>query len=161
MAQPLEKFIRKTGLTAGVFNLVLNPFFAWLSNRSMADVPLTPSASLDTIITCLIMSVLVSVFICAETRRVLKAGGLKISSQAPRANGLLRRLPKRPWRLGLLLGIGAALVVTPWLIGLFSLFAVTSLPFFAFALLKAVYTPLLAYAVARWVILRTVAAAEV
>ena len=157
MAHPVEGFIRKTGVTAGIFNFVLNPLVAWLGNMAMADVPLT-GVAVDTAITCILMSLLVALFISAETRRALAAGTLELGGHPLRAGRLLRRLPDRPWKLGLLLGLLAAAVVTPCLVGLFSVFGATSLSFFAFALLKAVYTPLLAYAVARWVILRQLAA---
>lgn len=159
MAQSVENFIRKTGIVAGAFNLVLNPLFAWLTNRAMNDVPLA-EAAVDTFITCIIMSLLISLFISAETRRNLNAGGLETAGQGPAPACLLRRLPARPWKLGLSLGGVAAVVVMPWLVGFFSLFSVTSFSFFAFALLKAVYTPLVAYAVTRWVILRQLAAGD-
>ena len=61
----------------------------------------------------------------------------------------LRRFPLRKF-IGFVAGC---------LTGLFSVLGVTSFSFPAFALLKAVYTPLLAYAVARWVILRQISAA--
>ena len=147
MAQSVESFIRKNGVTAGIFNLVLNPFFAWLSNREMADVPLAGAVVVDTVITCFIMSLLVTLFISADTRRAVKAGVLETAGQGLQAGSLLRRLPGRPWKLGLLLGLAVAVVVTPCLVGFF-------------AVLKAVYTPIVAYAVARWVILRQVAAVE-
>jgi hypothetical protein len=153
MAQSVQSFLRKTCVTTGIFNLVLNPFFAWLSNLSMEDVPLA-GAAVDTAITCLAMAFLISLFISAETRRALTAGSLATEDQNPRIAGPLHRLPGRPWQLGLVLGLAAALVVTPWLMGLFSLFGVSSFSFFAFVLLKAVYTPLAAYALARLVILR-------
>lgn len=158
MAQPVENFIRKTGVTAGVFNLVLNPLFSWIGNLEMADVPLS-GVAVDTSITCLVMTLLVTMFTCADTRRALKAGNLETAGLPPRSGGLLRRLPVRSWKLGLLLGLAAAVVVTPFLTGLFSTLGVASFSFFAFALLKAVYTPLMAYAVARWTILRQLAAA--
>jgi hypothetical protein len=158
MAQPVESFIRKVGVTAGIFNFILNPLFAWVSNLAMADVPLTAIA-VDTAITCILMSLLVALFISAETRRALAAGILDTAGHpSTRARRLLRHLPDRPWKLGLLLGLAAAAVVTPCLVAFFSMFGVTSFSFFAFALLKAVYTPLLAYAMARWVILRQLAA---
>jgi len=158
MAHPVERFIRKTGVTAGIFNLILNPLFAWLGNMAMGDVPLTGIA-VDTAITCILMSLLVALFISAETRRAFEAGILETARHPCTRDGrLLRHLPDRPWKLGLLLGLVAAAVVTPGLVGLFSVLDVTSLSFFAFALLKAVYTPLLAYAVTRWVILRRLAA---
>ncbi len=159
MAQPVESFIRKTGVTAGIFNLVLNPFFAWLGNMEMADVPLAGAAAVDTAITCMAMSLLVTLFISADTRRALKIGSLETAQSLPRPGRLLCRLPGRPWQLGLLLGLVAAAVVTPCLVGFFSALGVVSFPFSAFALLKAVYTPLVAYAVARWAILRQLASA--
>jgi hypothetical protein len=159
MALPVEGFIRNTGVTAGIFNFVLNPLFAWLGNMAMADVPLT-GVAVDTAITCILMSFLVALFISAGTRRALEAGILEAAEHPRTRTGrLLRHLPDRPWKLGLVLGLVAAAVVTPCLVGLFSVFGVTSLSFFAFALLKAVYTPFLAYAVARLVILRQLAAA--
>lgn len=158
MAQSLESFIRKTGVTAGIFNLVLNPFFAWLGNMEMADVPLAGAAAVDTAVTCMVMSLLVTLFVSADTRRGLKAGNLETSESPLRAGRLLRHLPVRPWKLGLLLGLAVAAVVTLCLLGLFSALGVVSFSFFAFALLKAVYTPFVAYAAARWVILRQVAA---
>jgi hypothetical protein len=159
MAQPVENFIRKTGVTAGIFNLVLNPFFAWLGNMEMADVPLVGAAAVDTAITCMVMSLLVSLFISADTRRAIRAGSLETAGMPLRGERLLCRLPVRPWKLGLLLGLAVAVVVTPWLVGLFGIFGVASFSFFAFAALKAVYTPIVAHAVARWVILRQLEAA--
>jgi len=155
MAQTAESFIRKSGLTAGLFNLVLNPLFAWLSNMDMAAVPPGPAA-VDTVITCLIMSLLVALFISADTRRAFKAGNLETSEKP--SGRLLCRLPGRPWKLGLLFGFAFAAVAVPCLAGMYALSGVDSLTFFAFAALKAVYTPLIAYAVARWVILRQLAA---
>jgi hypothetical protein len=158
MAQPVESFILKSGVTAGLFNLVLNPIFSWLGNMEMADVPLD-GATMDTAITCFIMSLLVTLFIAADTRRALKSGTLEPAGRASRAGRLLLRLPERPWKFGLLLGLAVSVVVTPCLMGIFSLFGVASFPFLAFAFLKAVYTPPVAYAVTRWVILRQMAAA--
>ena len=159
MAQSVESFIRKTGITAAIFNIVLNPFFAWLVNREMADVPLTGdgSAVIDTAITCFIMSLLVTLFISADTRRALRSGAIEAARRPLPGEGLLRRLPGRPWKLGILLGLAVAVAVTPCLTGLFSALGVTSFSFSAFALLKAVYTPLVAYAVARWAVLRQLA----
>ena len=159
MAQTVKSFIRKTCVTAAIFNLVLNPFFAWLSNLERADVPLAGAAVVDTGITCMIMSLLVTLFISADTRRALKAGGFETPGQPLQAGCMLCRLPSRPWKLGLLLGLAVVVVVTPWLAGFFFVLGVTSFSFFTFALLKAVYTPLVAYHVARWVILRQLAAA--
>ena len=156
MAQTIENFIRKAGVTAGIFNFVLNPFFAWLSNMDRADV-LLGSIAMDTTITCILMSLLVTLFISADTRRALKAGTFVRDGQPFQTGGLLCRLPSRPWKLGILLGLAFAVVITPCMLGLFSVFGISSLSFFVFAALKAVYTPLVAYTVARWTILRHLA----
>ena len=153
MAQPVENFIRKAGLMAGSCNIVLNSLFSWLGNMSMADVQ-QGSAAVDTVITSIIMSLLMALFISADTRRALKAGTIALPIPDLSAGRLLRRLPARPWKLGLLLGLGVALVLTSCMMGLFSLFGVTALSFFAFLSIKVVYSMLLGYAVARWVILR-------
>ncbi len=158
MAQPVESFIRKAGLIAGSCNIVLNSLFSWLGNMAMADVP-QGSAAVDTVITSMIMSLLMSLFISADTRRALKAGTIALSAPAHGAGRLLRRLPARPWKLGLLLGLAVAVVLTSCMMGLFSLLGVAALPFFAFLSIKVVYSMLLGYAVARWVILRQLIAA--
>lgn len=157
MAQPMESFIRKAGLIAGICNIVLNSLFSWLGNRSMADVPQS-SAAVDTVITSMVMSLLMTLFISADTRRALKAGAIAMPAPAHSAGRLLRRLPARPWKLGLMVGLAVAVVLTSCVMGLFSLLGVTALSFFAFLSIKVVYSLLLGYAVARWVILRQLAA---
>ena len=158
MAQPVEHFICKTGVVAGTCNIVLNSLFSWAGNTAMADVP--PGALVvDTVITCIIMSLLMTLFISADTRRALKAGTIEPVGQYPLSWRLLRRLPVRPWKLGLVIGFAVAALVTPCILGLFFLFNMTSLAFFAFVSIKAVYSMLFGYLVARWVILRHLAAA--
>ena len=153
MAQPVENFIRKAGLMAGSCNIVLNSLFSWLGNLSMTDVQ-QGSAAVDTVITSIIMSLLMALFISADTRRALKAGTIALPISDLSAGSLLRRLPARPWKLGLLLGLAVAVVLTSCMMGIFFLFGVTALSFFAFLSIKVVYSMLLGYAVARWVILR-------
>ena len=158
MAQPVESFIRKAGLIAGSCNIVLNSFFSWLGNMSMADVS-QGSAAVDTVITSMVMSLLMALFISVDTRRALTSGTIALSGPDHSAGRLLRRLPARPWKFGLLLGLAVAVVLTSCMMGLFSLFGVTALSFFAFLSIKVVYSMLLGYAVARWVILRQLIAA--
>lgn len=158
MAQPVESFIRKAGLIAGICNIVLNSLFSWLGNRPMADVPQS-AAVVDTVITSLVMSLLMTLFISADTKRALKTGTIAMTAPAHSAGRLLRRLPARPWKLGLMVGAAVAVVLTSGVMGLFSLLGVTALSFFAFLSIKVVYSMLLGYAVARWVILRQLAAA--
>ena len=158
MEQPVERFIRKNAGVAAACNFVLNPAFAWLVNPHRADVPLHAGILPDTGITCVIMALLISLFVTADTTRALTAGSIDPLA-APPCPRLLRRFPARPWRLGLCLGGLAALLAVPCLLGLFGLLGVSGLSFAAFATFKAVYTPPLAYVLTRWVILRTLAGA--
>ena len=158
MTQSVESFIRKSGLIAGGCNIVLNSLFSWLGNMAMTEVP-QGSAAVDTVITSMVMSLLMALFISVDTRRALTSGTIALSVPDHSAGRLLRRLPARPWKLGLLLGLAVAVVLTSCMMGLFSLFGVTALSFFAFLSIKVVYSMLLGYAVARWVILRQLIAA--
>jgi uncharacterized membrane protein YhdT len=122
----------------------------------MEFVPLTGDGSVivDTAITSFVLTLIVTLFIASGTRRDIEAGRITDSEGFPRAGSLLSWLPRQGWALGLVIGVIAALIITPITYGPFSLFGATGLPFAGFALFKAVYTPLLAFVVARWVVLR-------
>ncbi len=153
-AQPLNAYIRTQGTICAVINMVVNPALAWLSNREKEFVPLWGGMIIDTALTSLVLTLLVSLFTSAGVRRELKAGRLSASEPIPFAAPLLRRLPGGAWALGLTLGFGAMLTLPVLVIGLFGVLQFSGLSFAAFAVLKAVYTGLLAYAVTRCVILR-------
>lgn len=153
MSQSIASYIRKTGLVAAMANVVINPALAWLLNRQMAGMP-PNSVVTDTAVTSVVLSLVVSLCITSGVRRDLKAGRITIAEASPRAGFLLSRLPRRGWALGLVLGVGVAVVLAPLTFWLFYLFGVDSLTFTAFALFKVTYTAPLAYLVARWVILR-------
>jgi len=153
MSQSIASYIRKTGLVAAMANVVINPALAWLLNRQMAGMTLN-SIVTDTAVTSVVLSLAVSLCITSGVHRDLKAGRIKIADPSPRAGLLLFRLPRRGWALGLMLGIGVAVVLAPLTFWLFHLFGFDSLTFTAFALFKVTYTAPLAYIVTRWVILR-------
>ena len=159
MEQSLKRFIRKSGLIAGAFNLVLNPAFAWLGNRDMADVPLYAAMLIDTAITCLAMSLLISHFVSADVDRAVRTGTIRPAAFCPHCPRWLSRLPARPWRFGLVLGGIVALTALPGLMLAFGILGVSSLSFASFALFKAIYTPPVAYVVTHWVILRQLSSA--
>jgi hypothetical protein len=154
--QSVEAFIRTQGISCAVINLVLNPVVAWLGNRQMSFMPLSGEGSIvvDTAVTAIVLSLLVALFTAWGVRRVLRAGGLESSASSPRAGGLLSYLPKRAWALGLLLGLGAAGILTPLTLALFHALDVPGLSFAWFALFKAIYTAPLGFVLTRWVILR-------
>jgi hypothetical protein len=135
---------------------VINPAIALVTNRQMDFVPLTGDGGMvtDTAITSLVLTLIVTLFIASGTRRDMEAGRITGSEGFPRSGGLLSWLPSQGWALGLIIGVGAALVIAPLTFWFFRLLGVAGLPFAGFALFKAVYTPLLAFVVARWVVLR-------
>ena len=156
MSEAVRSYIRSTGIGAAVPNMVINPAIAWVMNRDMEFVPLTGDNSVivDTAITSVVLTLIVTLFIASGTRRDIEAGRITGSEGFPRAGGLLSWLPRQGWALGLIIGVGAALVITPLTLGFFHLLGVAGLPFAGFAVFKAVYTPVLAFVVARWVVLR-------
>ncbi|MFZ5864839.1 MAG: hypothetical protein ACOYXY_03065 [Thermodesulfobacteriota bacterium] len=156
MSEAVRAYIRSQGIGAAVGNIVLNPAFAWLSNREMASTPLTGGGSIivDTAITSVIMPLVVTLFVASGTRREIAAGRISNFDGLFPGLGLLSWLPRQGWALGLTIGVGVALVVTPLIFILFSVLGIAGLPFAAFALFKAVWTPLVAFVVARWVVLR-------
>jgi hypothetical protein len=158
MRQRVPSYIRSQGVACAVINAVLNPAIAWLGNRQMAFVPLTGENSIvvDTAVTSTVLSLLVSLFVTPAARRDLRAGQISWSDAVPWEGRVLSRLPVQAWSLGLLIGIVAAVILTPLIFGVFRMAGFSGLPFAAFALLKAAYTPALGYLVTRWVILRQV-----
>jgi hypothetical protein len=156
MTQPVGSFIRTQGIICALFNLVLNPLAAWLLNRQMSFMPLAGGGSIvvDTAVTSIVLSLLVALFTASGLRQALHAGQVQVTGDSPRAGRLLSLLPRQTWALGLLLGLGLACVLTPLTYGLFHSLGFSGLPFAGFALFKAIYTPLLGFAVTRWVVLR-------
>lgn len=152
----LQAYIRtQAGITAAA-NAVINPLLAWLGNRSMDVVALRGGNSilLDTAITSVVLTLLVTLFVASGVRRDLSAGRLKDSERVTRPRRLLARLPRRAWALGLSLGFRVALILTPVTFAIFTMLGLSGLSFPAFALFKLVYTAALGFVVARWVILR-------
>jgi hypothetical protein len=158
MTQTVQSYIRSQGVACAVINAVLNPAIAWLGNRQMAFVPLFGENSIvvDTVVTSIVLSLLVSLFVTPAVHRELGAGQITGSDAVPWEGRLLSHLPVQAWSVGLLIGIVAAIILTPLIFGAFRMAGSFGLPFAGFALLKAVYTPALGYLVTRWVILRQV-----
>lgn len=153
MSPAIASYIRKTGLVAAMANVVINPALAWLLNRNMAGM--TPnSVVMDTAVTSVVLSLVVSLCVTSGVRRDLQAGRLTITDASPCAGFLLSRLPRQGRTLGLVLGVGVAVVLALLTFWLLHLFGLNELSFPAFALFKVTYTAPLAYVVARWVILR-------
>lgn len=156
MSEAIRSYIRSQAIGAAVGNMVINPALAWLINRQVAFVPLTGDNSMiiDTAITCVVMTLIVTLLIARGTRRELEAGRIAQSANSTPGQGVLSLLPHAGWALGLTLGLGAAVVIAPLTFGVFRLLGVTGLSLGGFAVFKAVWTPLVAVIVVRWVVLR-------
>lgn len=154
--QALRGYIRTQGIIAAIINAVLNPGLAWLGNRQMEVMTLGGDRSLvlDTAITSIVMSLLVTLCVTWGVQRDLKAGRLTVPRGFSRNGGLLSRLPRRAWALGLVLGVGLAILLASLILAVCHLFGLSGVPFVEFATLKAVYSGLLGFVVTRWVIFR-------
>jgi len=154
--RPLRSYIHAQGVNCAVINAVLNPAIAWLGNRRMEFVPLSGDNSIivDTAVTSIVLSLLVSLFVTPAAHREFRAGRLTGSDTVFWESSLLAYLPSKAWSFGLLIGVVAAAVITPLMFATFRVLGSAGLSFAGFIILKAVYTAALGFAVTRWVILR-------
>jgi len=154
----MTSYIRMQGTIAAILNVVINSLISWLSHRPTGFVPLTGSGSMviDVFVTSIVLSVLVSLFVSKGVRRDLDAGRVRTADGPPGAGRVLSRLSARWWALGLMLGLGVAVVATVVLL-LLGVLGLSGLSLAGFVAFMAVYTGLLGYVMTRWVILRQLA----
>ena len=155
----MKAYILLQATICALINMIVNPLVSWIGNRAMQFTPLT-GILVDMAITCLIMSTLIALFTVSSVRRDIKAGKIRAEDGAPRAAGLLSRLPRSWWALGLLLGAGFAVVLVSLTCGVAAILGLTGLTFGWLVLLKIVYTGAVAFVVTRWLILRQLEAAH-
>src|SRR5262245_59565999 len=152
-------YVQVQATVAGLVNAVLNPLIEWLLNREEGFQPLWGSAGavVKLVVTSIILSLLVALFAARGARHELSAGRRGCDGRPLREGRSLSRLPRRAWLLGLLLGATAAVVVIAvfWLL---HLRGVSGLTLGQMLVVKAVYCGLLGFAVARWTMLRWLAA---
>lgn len=152
-----HSYIQTQATSSAIINMIVNPAMSWLGNRDMQVTPLT-GVAMDMTITCLVMSTLIALFITFGLKRALKSGNIKANYAASSA-GVLSRLPRSWWVLGLTLGLGFAIVLVPLSLGLLTLFGLSELPFWGLVILKILYPGTVAFVVTKWVILRQLQAA--
>src|SRR5262249_7200355 len=161
-ASSAAAYIRVQASVAAMVNVVINPAIDWLSSRHKAAQPVWGADGLVTnfVVTSLILSLLVAVFTGYGVRREVRAGRIALHDGSVSAPRWLNRLTARPWLLGLMFGAaGSALtVVSFWLL---HSFGVSTLSLGWLMVIKAAYCGVLAFVVARWVILRQLAVAVV
>jgi len=154
--QSVRSYIHTQGVACAIINAVLNPAIAWLGNRRMAFVPLTGGNSIivDTAVTCIVLSLLVSLFVTPPARQKFRADRLTANDAVFREGGVLAHLPSKAWSFGLLMGVVAAAVITPLMFAVFRVLGSAGLSFAGFVILKGAYTAALGFVFTRWVILR-------
>ncbi len=111
--------------------MAINPFLAWLGNREMEGMAVfwDRSIVIDTAITSIIASLLVTLFTSSGVQRDLKAGRVAVPEDSARTKSILFRLPHSAWTLGLILGVGIAIVLVALTLAVFHLFSITEIPF--------------------------------
>lgn len=132
--------------------MVVNPLLAFLINRNVDSVALS-GILVDTIITSIVMTWLVTVFSAADINRQLRAGRFK-GEDLPQPGPILSRLPRRGVLLGTVLFICAVLIMVTLTVSVFSLFGIEELSVDSLALFKVIYTGPVAYVVARLAIIK-------
>lgn len=151
-------YVRTQATVAGLINVVVNPAIDWLSSRHKGPRPVWGADGLvvNFVITSLVLSTLVGAFTAWGVRRELRAGRIGSVGTAIPARWL-RRLPQRGWVAGLMLGAVAAVlaIAASWLL---HAAGVTTLSLAGLMTVKAVYCGLLAFLVARRVIMRVLLA---
>ncbi len=148
----IDSYIHKQALAAALINMVVNPLLAFYINRSVDSVALS-GIIIDTIITSIVMTWLVTVFSAADINRQLHAGRFK-NENLPHPGPVLSRLPRRGVLLGTVLFIFTVLIMMILTISISSLFGIKELSAEKLALFKLIYTGPVAYFVARMAILR-------
>lgn len=148
----IDSYIHKQALTAALINMVVNPLLAFFINRNVDSIALS-GIVIDTIITSIVMTWLVTVFSAADINRQLRAGNFK-NENLLHPGPILSQLPRQGILLGTVLFIYTVLVIVTLAISLFSLLGITELSVDKFALFKVIYTGPTAYVVARLAIIR-------
>lgn len=147
-------YVRTQSVAAAVVNVVLNPLIEWVLNRGKGFQPFWGSdgVAVNMAVTSVILSVLVALFAARGVHHELAAGRI---NQLPASRGL-SWLPRRSGRLGLVLGVGAAVSVTVvfWLLDFAGL---AGIPFWGLLVLKAGYCGALGYLVSSWTMHRLLA----
>ena len=100
--QSLGSYIRAQGTVCAVINAALNPAIAWLGNRQMKFVPLSGGNSIvvDTVVTCIVMSLLVSLFVTPAARKQFRASLPPESDTNFVGSGVLAHFPRKAWSFG-------------------------------------------------------------
>ncbi len=155
MTQSADSYVRTQATAAAIINVIANPLMAWLTHPARKPTALA-GVGVTIIITCLIMSSLISYFLCGSTRRALAEGRIDDDTRGPHPG--LAHLPTSWLRLGLVLGAASAVVLVPLAVGLLAAAGVHELPFWGLLVFTFAYTGVVAYVVGTLVVRRQLVA---
>lgn len=150
-----HSYVTTQATIAAAVNIVVNPVLAWVLTGDRSFLPVEV-VMVNVLITSVILSTLVALFVGLGARRELSAGHQIPGVGHPLERRLLLHMPTRPWLFGLLVGAGAGVVMVLVLL-LLSGWGLTGLSFSTYLLFLVVYTGTLAFVVARAAILRQTA----
>lgn len=148
----ISSYIHKQALTAALVNMVVNPFLVFSINSSVESVALS-GVIIDTIITSIVMTWLVTVFSVADINRQLRSSRFK-NENLPSPGPMLSLLPRQGILLGTVLLIFTVLIMVILTVSISYLFDIKEFSVERLALFKMIYTGPAAYFVARVAILR-------
>ena len=76
IAERITEFIKRAARANIRNNVILNSIFTWVMNRKMIPTPLEKGIAMDTVITCIFMSAIMTLFTSASVRRAIASGEL-------------------------------------------------------------------------------------
>lgn len=135
-----RQYLIAQAVIGALVNFVLNGALAWLLYRPLVELPLTGDQSIagDTAVTSFLLPLLIALIVTPLVRKDMQAGR---ATALPRDSS---RLPTNPFLLGLVLGLIAAILLTPLIYFLFHAFGIETMAFWPFILFKAAFAAILA-----------------
>jgi hypothetical protein len=144
-----RKYLLSQSLIGALINFLVNGAVGWVLYSKLSEIPLYGSQSIagDIVATSFLLPVLVCLIVTPLVRNEVRTAGLPAGSwihpASSRVAHLLRNLPLR----AMVVGVFAALLVSPVAIWTIDELGVVGLDFWSFLLLKATFAAALAGAI--------------
>ena len=149
----MKAYMLKQAAICSIINMIVNPLVSWLGNQAMSFTNLA-DILVDMAITSLVMSTLIAFFTVSGFSRDIKTGRIHADAEAAAAPKWLSFMHGSWWFMGILFGVGFAVVLVPVTYWLAASLGFQGLNFRQLVLFKIVYTGTEAFLVTRWVIQR-------